>query len=140
MKQDVNVVTQQMLRKWHEDNFPGLPPFERASRLRLKLVEEFHELEDALSEYGDTANILKRDPATLAAVKAEAADVFLVLMSLAEFLGFNITREAIAKFNENTNRVWVEDTPDEFGFPRWKRERDNRPDILRKAPPSAERK
>lgn len=126
MGQDTTTVTQQMLRKWHEDKFPGLTDQERAERIWGKWIEESREFHSALQIYHDTPTVPAFDD-----VRAEAADVLLTLLSLAEFLGFNVSREGVNKFNINTNRIWVQDGVDENNKPVWKRERDNRPDLIK---------
>lgn len=129
MGQDTPTVTPQMLRKWHEEKFPGLTDTERAERIWGKWIEESREFHGALQIYFDNPTV----PA-LEDVRGEAADVLLTLMSLGEFLGFNVSREAVLKHNINTNRIWVQDGVDENGKPVWKRERDNRPDLLKNRP------
>lgn len=131
--EDVTTVTQTMLRKWHETNFPGLSNATRIERAWGKWIEESRELQEALLEW-DSAPDGPEKTKAYNAVKVEAADTLLTLMSMAEFFGFVLTTEAIAKYNENTNRVFVEDTPDPVtGEPRWRRERDNRPESIRRA-------
>lgn len=122
MAADTTHVTQAMLREWHESNFPGLDDAERFRRVFQKWQEETEELFRAIME-GDSIDRKK--------VGEELADVQLTLMTLAEFGGFSLSLEAINKFNENTNRVWVQCGVDENGFPIWKRERDNRPDLIK---------
>lgn len=124
MGEDSQTLTQKMLRKWHEETFPGLTDEERAERIQRKWLEESVELHSALEIY-------KTDPDTLNEVRAEMADVLITLMSLAEFLGVNLTEEAIRKHNVNTNRVWVQYGTDTNGKPLWKRERDGRSDLIK---------
>src|SRR3982750_59474 len=103
MGADTQTVTPSMLRKWHEDKFPGLTDADRAERIWGKWIEESRELHGALLAHFDNPT-----GDTLKAVREESADVLITLMSLTEFLGFNVSREAVEKHNINTNWLWVQ--------------------------------
>jgi NTP pyrophosphatase (non-canonical NTP hydrolase) len=114
----VTTESQETVFRWTLDTFPGMDP--ESPRKSLRLLEEafelclasgasFQEMHSALAKVWHSCGCpgMEARPLSSGGIPAEAADVLIVLYSLAGMRGFDLHAEVERKMAINRARKWA---------------------------------